>query len=289
MNTDPTPDIDPGERDELNEIFHHPVNETGVDPASDTPNIPDPVDPNPEPPRPVDPERPRPVDPERPRDPLPPRPVDPERPRDPLPPRPVDPERPRDPLPPMPVDSERPRDPLPPRPVDPEPPRDPLPPRPVDPEPPQGPEQPRHPCVPVDCLPAGCVLSEASLLAGLAGAMAAFTACLAVVGLYVVIRYIGQYIFYTALALLILALAYLHLRRPEDARRLRRFLAERGREALGQLWGWATQRPEVCMIYPILGQLLRFFLKSRYYVQTTLLFLLKNILHIVAVAFYHLY
>jgi hypothetical protein len=82
----------------------------------------------------------------------------------------------------------------------------------------------------------------------LAGAIAAFTACLAVVGLYVVIRYIGQYIFYTALILLLLAILYLHLRRPEDARRLRRFFAEHGREALGRMWGWATQRPEVFII-----------------------------------------
>jgi hypothetical protein len=89
------------------------------------------------------------------------------------------------------------------------------------------------------------VLSETAFLAGLAGAMAAFTACLAVVGLYVVVRYIGQYIFYTVFLLLILSGLYLRIRRPEDARRLRRFLAERGREALGRLWGWATQRPEV--------------------------------------------
>ncbi len=77
--------------------------------------------------------------------------------------------------------------------------------------------------------------------------MAALAACLAVAGLYVVLRYLGQYIFYAALTLLILASVYLHIRRPEDARRLRRFLAERGLEALGRLWGWATQRPEVCM------------------------------------------
>ncbi len=56
---------------------------------------------------------------------------------------------------------------------------------------------------------------------------------------------LGQYIFYAALTLLILAAVYLHIRRPEDAQRLRRFLAERGREALGRMWGWATQRPEV--------------------------------------------
>ncbi len=99
------------------------------------------------------------------------------------------------------------------------------------------------------------------LVAGAAGAVAALAACLAVAGLYVVLRYIGQYLFYAALSLLILATFYLHLRRPEDARRLRRFLADRGREALGRLWGWATQRPEVTKsFYFKLGQLLKFFL-----------------------------
>ncbi len=97
----------------------------------------------------------------------------------------------------------------------------------------------------MDCLPAGCVLSETTFLAGLAGAVVALTACLAVVGLYVVVRYIGQYIFYAALILLLLAAIYLHLRRPEDARRLRRFLADRGRDALGRLWGWVAHRAEV--------------------------------------------
>jgi membrane associated rhomboid family serine protease len=66
------------------------------------------------------------------------------------------------------------------------------------------------------------------LLAGAAGAVAALAACLAVAGLIVVIRYIGQYLVYAALILLLLLGLYLHLRRPEDARRLRRFLAERG-------------------------------------------------------------
>jgi hypothetical protein len=99
-------------------------------------------------------------------------------------------------------------------------------------------------------LPAGCVLSETAFLAGLAGAVAAFTACLAVVGLYVVIRYLVPYLFTFVLILLFMATLYIFIRRPEDARRLRRFLAERGREALGRLWGWATQRPKV-MIFSI--------------------------------------
>jgi hypothetical protein len=125
----------------------------------------------------------------------------------------------------------------------------------------------------VECLPGGCVLSETAFLAGLAGAVAAFTACMAVVGLYVVIRYIGQYIFYTALTLFILAIFYLHLRRPEDARRLRRFLAERGREALGRLWGWATQRPEVCIFLLLTRPAIKISLNSKYYVQTFTIFL----------------
>ncbi len=37
MNTDPTPVIDPGERDELEEIFHRPVDDAGAEPATDTP------------------------------------------------------------------------------------------------------------------------------------------------------------------------------------------------------------------------------------------------------------
>jgi hypothetical protein len=138
-------------------------------------------------------------------------------------------------------------------------------------------------------LPAGCVLSETAFLAGLAGAMAALTACLAVVGLYVVVRYIGQYIFYAALILLLLAAVYLHLRRPEDARRLRRFLAERGREALGRLWGWATQRAEVFYLLVLTRPAIKIFFRSKYYVQTMLLLLLENVLHIITVAFYHLY
>jgi hypothetical protein len=142
----------------------------------------------------------------------------------------------------------------------------------------------------VDCLPAGCVLSETAFLAGLAGAMAAFTACLAVVGLYVVIRYFAPYLFAAFLILLLTASLYIFIRRPEDARRFRRFLAERGREALGRLWGWATQRPEVMYIFYFKTRpAIRVSLKTRSYVQIILLFLFKNILHIVTVAFYHLY
>jgi Flp pilus assembly protein TadB len=82
-------------------------------------------------------------------------------------------------------------------------------------------------------------------MAGLAGAVAALAACLAIVGLYVVVRYLAPYLLVFLLSLLIMATLYIFIRRPEDARRLRRFLAERGREAMGRLWGWATQRTEV--------------------------------------------
>jgi hypothetical protein len=113
----------------------------------------------------------------------------------------------------------------------------------------------------VDCLPAGCVLSETTFLAGLAGAVVALTACLAVVGLYVVVRYIAPYFLAACLILLLMAGLFIFVRRPEDARRLRRFLAERGREAVGRLWGWATRRPEVRYIFLLkLGQLLKFIL-----------------------------
>ncbi len=110
-------------------------------------------------------------------------------------------------------------------------------------------------------------------MAGFAGAIAALTACLAVAGLVVVIRYIGQYVLLAALSLLILATLYLHLRRPEDARRLRRFLAERGREALGRLWGWATQRTEVFSFWFSTRPAIKIFLNSKYYVQTFTIFI----------------
>jgi uncharacterized membrane protein YfcA len=114
-------------------------------------------------------------------------------------------------------------------------------------------------------------------LAGCAGAVAA---CLAVAGLYVVLRYLAPYLFVASLILLLAASFYLFIRRPEDARRFRRFLAERGREALGRLWGWATQRPEVIIFLYLTRPAIKIFLKSRYYVQTIPLFffLLENIL-----------
>jgi hypothetical protein len=324
MNTGPTPVIDPGERDELDDVFHRPVNETEADPTVDTPEFPDldpefeqpdvpgpgsPAPPGPEQPEPpgpqlpVQPEVPKPPPrpdlpgpPERPDKPEPPkppvRPDPPEQPKPPVQPGPPDhpkppgrpdrpgphqePEGPREPEQPQPPvrpdqpgpprqperpgpprDPERPRQPEGPcQPEAPPPPEDPRPPfRPDEPGPPVQPEQP-HVCV--DCLPTSCVLSDTVVLTCCAGAVAALAACLAVAGLYVVLRYLGQYIFYAALTLLILAIVYLHLRRPEDARRLRRFLAERGREALGRLWGWAIQRTEVITFGFQLGQLLKF-------------------------------
>jgi hypothetical protein len=91
--------------------------------------------------------------------------------------------------------------------------------------------------------------------------VAALAACLAVAGLYVVLRYLAPYLFFASLILLLAASLYIFIRRPEDARRLRRFLAERGREAVGRLWGWATRRPEVRYIFLLkLGQLLKFIL-----------------------------
>ncbi len=126
------------------------------------------------------------------------------------------------------------------------------------------------------------------IVAVAAGAVAALAACLAVAGLYVVLRYLAPYLFVASLILLLAASLYLFIRRREDARRLRRFLAERGREALGRLWGWATRRPEVVYFYFKTRPAIKILLKSRNYVQTMLSFLFENILHIVTVAFYHL-
>jgi hypothetical protein len=118
----------------------------------------------------------------------------------------------------------------------------------VQPEEPGPPVQPEHPNVCVDCLPTACTLTDTAFLAGCAGAVVALTACLAVAGLYVVLRYLAPYLFVASLILLLAASLYVFIRRPEDARRFRRFLAERGREALGRLWGWAVQRPEVVYV-----------------------------------------
>jgi hypothetical protein len=80
-------------------------------------------------------------------------------------------------------------------------------------------------------------LDEALFFAGFSGAVVALVVCLALGGLYVVIRYIGQYLFYAALILLLLVGVYLYGRRPADARRLRRFLADQGRRLFNWLWG----------------------------------------------------
>jgi uncharacterized membrane protein YfcA len=108
--------------------------------------------------------------------------------------------------------------------------------------------------------------------------VAALAACLAVAGLYVVLRYLAPYLFFASLILLLAASLYLFIRRPEDARRLRRFLAERGREAVGRLWGWATRRPEVRYTFFFIKTrpAIKILLKSRYIVQTTLFSYLKT-------------
>jgi hypothetical protein len=163
----------------------------------------------------------------------------------------------------------QPEDPRPP--VQPEDPRPPV--QPDDPRPPVQPEQPR---ICVDCVPATCVLTDTAVLAGCAGAVAALAACLAVAGLYVVLRYLAPYLFIASLILLLAASVYLFIRRPEDASRLRRFLAERGREAIGRLWGWAVQRPEVCTCWFSTRPAIKIFLKPNYYLQALLFPYLKT-------------
>jgi hypothetical protein len=98
MNTEPPPVLDPGERGELDGIFHRPVNGTEVDPSFDMPDFPDPVDPEPPPPEdpavpgPERPSLPGPVQPELP---SPPPPEPPKVPEAPKPGPPVHPEPPR--------------------------------------------------------------------------------------------------------------------------------------------------------------------------------------------------
>ncbi len=92
MNTDPTPVIDPGEREELEDIFHRTGNATGADPTSDTPEFPD-LDPEVEQPDAPGPEQPAPPGPEQPEPPGPQPPVQPEVPKP--PPRPDLPGPPR--------------------------------------------------------------------------------------------------------------------------------------------------------------------------------------------------
>jgi hypothetical protein len=82
-------------------------------------------------------------------------------------------------------------------------------------------------------------------MAGFSGAVVALVVCLMLGGLYVVLRYIGQYLFYAGLTLIILAGMYLYVRRPADARRLRRFLADQGRRLLNWLWGRFRREDQV--------------------------------------------
>jgi Flp pilus assembly protein TadB len=74
-------------------------------------------------------------------------------------------------------------------------------------------------------------------MAGFSGAVVALVVCLALGGIYVVLRYIGQYLFYAGLSLILLSGTYLYVRRPADARRLRRFLADQGHRLINWLWG----------------------------------------------------
>jgi hypothetical protein len=82
-------------------------------------------------------------------------------------------------------------------------------------------------------------------MAGFSGAVVALVVCLMLGGLYVVLRYIGQYLFYAGLTLIILSGMYLYIRRPADARRLRRFLADQGRRLFNWLWGRLRREDQV--------------------------------------------
>jgi hypothetical protein len=87
-------------------------------------------------------------------------------------------------------------------------------------------------------------------MAGFSGAVVALAVCLALGGIYIVLRYIGQYLFYAGLFLIVLAGIYLYVRRPQDARRLRRFLVDQGSALLNWLWGRFRRPDEVSFIRP---------------------------------------
>jgi hypothetical protein len=82
-------------------------------------------------------------------------------------------------------------------------------------------------------------------MAGFSGAVVALVVCLALGGIYIVLRYIGQYLFYAGLTLIIISGMYLYIRRPQDARRLRRFLADQGRAFLDWVWGRLRRADQV--------------------------------------------
>jgi hypothetical protein len=88
--------------------------------------------------------------------------------------------------------------------------------------------------------------------------MVAFAVCLALGGLYVVLRYIGEYLFYAGVSLILLSGVYLYVRRPQDARRLRRFLVDQGRALVDWLWGRLRRADQVNYFLILLGQLLKF-------------------------------
>jgi hypothetical protein len=94
--------------------------------------------------------------------------------------------------------------------------------------------------------------------AGFSGAVLGLVVCLALGGLYVILRYIGEYLFYAGLTLILLSGLYLYVRRPADARRLRRFLADQGRALIDWLWGRLRRADQVNYFLILLGQLLKF-------------------------------
>jgi Flp pilus assembly protein TadB len=83
--------------------------------------------------------------------------------------------------------------------------------------------------------------------AGFSGAVLGLVVCLALGGLYVILRYIGEYLFYAGLTVILLSGIYLYVRRPADARRLRRFLADQGRRLLNWLWGRLRREDQVSL------------------------------------------
>jgi hypothetical protein len=95
-------------------------------------------------------------------------------------------------------------------------------------------------------------------MAGFSGAVVALVVCLALGGIYVILRYIGEYLFYAGLTLILLSGIYLYVRRPADARRLRRFLVDQGRRLLDWLWGRFRRADQVSYFLILLGQLLKF-------------------------------
>jgi hypothetical protein len=91
-------------------------------------------------------------------------------------------------------------------------------------------------------------LDEALFMAGFSGAVVALAVCLALGGIYVILRYIGEYLFYAGITLIILSGVYLYIRRPQDARRLRRFLVDQGRAFINWVWGRLRRADQVSLL-----------------------------------------